>query len=53
MMDFTFGAYQQIAATLNKKGLLFVGDCKMSSLSTRCNINIQGDYYREPIILGG
>ncbi|QFS51672.1 hypothetical protein GXM_09166 [Nostoc sphaeroides CCNUC1] len=38
-------AYQQIAATLNKKGLLFVGDCKMSSLSTRCNIHIQGDYY--------
>ncbi|OUL29483.1 hypothetical protein BV378_05900 [Nostoc sp. RF31YmG] len=42
-------AYQQIAATLNKKGLLFVGDCKMSSLSTRCNIHIQGDYYLCPL----
>ncbi len=42
-------AYQQIAATLNKKGLLFVDDCKMSSLSTRCNIHIQGDYYLCPL----
>ncbi|MCC5633594.1 hypothetical protein LC613_39825 [Nostoc sphaeroides CHAB 2801] len=46
-------AYQQIAATLNKKGLLFVGDCKMSSLSTRCNIHIQGDYYLCPLSLVG
>jgi transposase len=42
-------AYQQITATLNKKGLLFVGDCKMSSLSTRGNIHIQGDYYLCPL----
>lgn len=46
-------AYQQIAATLNKKGLLFVGDCKMSSLSTRCDIHIQGDYYLCPLSLVG
>ncbi len=42
-------AYQQIAATLNKKGLLFVGDCKMSSVSTRYRIHIQEDYYLCPL----
>ena len=46
-------AYQQIAAILNKKGLLFVGDCKMSSLSTRCHIHVQGDYYLCPLSLVG
>lgn len=46
-------AYQQIASTLNKRGLLFVGDCKMSSLSTRCQIHVQGDYYLCPLSLVG
>jgi transposase len=43
-------AYHQITATLNKKGkgLLFVGNCTMSSLSTRCKIYIQGEPIHSP-----
>lgn len=46
-------ACKQITATLNKLGLLFVGDCKMSSLETRCHIQAQGHYYLSPLSLVG
>jgi transposase len=34
---------------LQKKGLLYVGDCKMAALQTRASIQMQGDYYLCPL----
>jgi transposase len=42
-------AVQQVRQTLNTSGLLFVGDCKMGSLSTRYLIASGGDYYLCPL----
>ncbi|NJL42007.1 MAG: IS1634 family transposase [Leptolyngbyaceae cyanobacterium SM1_4_3] len=42
-------AVQQVRQTLNTNGLLFVGDCKMGSLSTRYLIASGGDYYLCPL----
>lgn len=42
-------AVQQVRQTLNTSGLLFVGDCKMSSLKTRYLIASGGDYYLCPL----
>ncbi|MGG6270974.1 IS1634 family transposase, partial [Leptolyngbya sp. AN03gr2] len=42
-------AVQQVRQTLNAPGLLFVGDCKMGSLSTRYLIASGDDYYLCPL----
>src|SRR5262249_24463132 len=34
---------------LQKKGLLYVGDCKMAALQTRASIAAQGDFYLCPL----
>ena len=39
--------------TLKKTGLLFVGDCKMSSLRNRQEIAAKGQYYLAPLALTG
>jgi transposase len=44
-------AIQQVRQTLRQSGLLYVGDSKMASLSTRCFLQATGDYYLCP--LGG
>lgn len=42
-------AVHQVRQTLGKSGLLYVGDCKMGSLSTRYLIQSGGDYYLCPL----
>lgn len=42
-------AVHQVRQTLGKSGLLYVGDCKMGSLSTRDLIQSGGDYYLCPL----
>jgi len=42
-------AVHQVRATIGIRGLLYVGDCKMSSLSTRHLIHSGGDYYLCPL----
>lgn len=42
-------AVEQVRQTLNTRGLMYVGDCKMSSLSTRYLIASGGDYYLCPL----
>lgn len=42
-------AVHQVRETLGIKGLLYVGDCKMGSLSTRHLIHSGGDYYLCPL----
>jgi transposase len=44
-------AIQKVRQTLSQSGLLYVGDSKMASLSTRCFLQATGDYYLCP--LGG
>lgn len=39
----------EIAATLKQQGLLYVGDCKMSSLENRNYIEDSGNYYLCPL----
>jgi len=34
---------------LKKKGLLYIGDCKMAALQTRASIQYSGDYYLCPL----
>ena len=34
---------------LGKKGLLYVGDCKMAALQTRATIEFQNDFYLCPL----
>jgi transposase len=40
---------EQVEATLNKSGLLFVGDCKMSALENRAQIVESGNFYLSPL----
>ena len=42
-------AISQVRETLDKKGLLYIGDCKMAALSTRGFIEAEKDYYLCPI----
>jgi len=42
-------AVQRIKETLNKSGLLMIGDCKMAALQTRAEIVRGGDYYLCPL----
>ncbi|KAM3104397.1 IS1634 family transposase [Phormidesmis sp. 146-33] len=42
-------AVEQVRQTLNVTGLMYVGDCKMSSLNTRYLIASGGDYYLCPL----
>jgi transposase len=42
-------AVHQVRETLGIRGLLYVGDCKMGSLSTRHLIHSGGDYYLCPL----
>jgi transposase len=44
---------QKVQQTLGKSGLLYVGDCKMSALSTRAHLQAQADYYLCPLPLTG
>ncbi len=43
----------RVAAMLNKAGLLFVGDGKMSALATRVHIRALGHHYLTPLALVG
>jgi transposase len=43
----------RIRAGLSKRGLLFVGDCKMSALDTRAHIARHQDWYLSPLPLTG
>ncbi len=44
---------ERIDAGLNKKGLLFVGDCKMSALEIRAHVVGQQHFYLSPLPLTG
>ena len=41
-------AIRQVRAGLGKRGLLYVGDCKLMSLDNRAEIQAGGDYYLGP-----
>jgi transposase len=43
----------RVMTILREKGLLFVGDCKMSSLATRVHIRTGGNHYLSPLALIG
>lgn len=43
----------RITTILAKAGLLFVGDCKMSALSTRAHIRALGHHYLAPLAMVG
>src|SRR5712691_7600456 len=43
----------RVLTCLGRKGLLFVGDCKMSALATRAHLVAQGQYYLTPLALVG
>ncbi len=38
-------AINQVRLTLHKSGLLYIGDCKMASISTRSHIALGKDFY--------
>ena len=40
---------ERVLKCLGRKGLLFVGDCKMSALSTRAYLQTQEQYYLSPL----
>ena len=42
-------AIQQVSASLDEHGLLYVGDCKMAALGTRAFIQNNQDYYLCPL----
>lgn len=42
-------AIQQVSASLDEHGLLYVGDCKMATLKTRAFIAASQDYYLCPL----
>jgi transposase len=42
-------AIQQVSASLDEHGLLYVGDCKMAALATRAFIQNSQDYYLGPL----
>lgn len=43
------GLVDQVNAALNKPGLVFVGDCKMSALATRLHIVLGSHFYLSPL----
>jgi transposase len=47
------GMVTRTVETLKKTGLLFVGDCKMSSLRNRQEMAAKGQYYLAPLALTG
>jgi len=42
-------AIQQVSASLDEHGLLYVGDCKMAALATRAYLQNSQDYYLCPL----
>ncbi len=42
-------AIRQVNTSLEKRGLLYVGDCKMAALETRTLVQHNGDYYLCPL----
>ena len=46
-------AVDRIVEMVTRKGLLFVGDCKMSALKTRAHIQRRGQYYLSPLAMTG
>jgi transposase len=42
-------AIRQVQQTLEHRGLLYVGDCKMAALPTRAYVQQSGDYYLCPL----
>lgn len=42
-------AIAQVRKTIGKRGLLYIGDCKMGSIGTRYFIQAGGDYYLCPL----
>lgn len=42
-------AIEQVSASLDEHGLLYVGDCKMAALGTRAFVQNSGDYYLCPL----
>jgi transposase len=44
---------ERVRACLGRKGLLYVGDCKMAALATRADLAGQGDFYLMPLPLTG
>jgi transposase len=40
---------ERVLTCLERQGLLFVGDCKMSALATRAHLQEQGQYYLTPL----
>ncbi len=42
-------AIARVRTSLQKLGLLYVGDCKMGALETRASIQVQGDFYLCPL----
>jgi transposase len=46
-------AIDRAMAMLTEKGLLFVGDCKMSALATRVHVALGGNHYLSPLALVG
>lgn len=47
------GLIERVDATLGQRGLLWVGDCKMSALDTRLNLVERGHMYLSPLPLTG
>ncbi len=43
----------RVLACLGRQGLLIVGDCKMSALTTRAHLQAHGQYYLTPLALVG
>lgn len=43
----------RVLSWLDRRGLLVVGDCKMSALATRAHLQAQGQYYLTPLTLLG
>lgn len=42
-------AIQEVSASLDEHGLLYIGDCKMGAMGTRAFIQAQNDYYLCPL----
>jgi transposase len=42
-------AIKQVRDTLNRKGVLYVGDCKMAAITIRAGIEAAKDYYLMPL----
>ena len=42
-------AISQLRGTIGRKGLLYIGDCKMASLETRAFVEAGGDFYLCPL----